>query len=119
MRRIPAFAHFLQVAAFSSGEVINFAKLSNDTGIAASTIREYYFLLEDTFLGFALPAWNKTRKRKALSTSKFYLFDVGIRNTLAKIRTLDTQTDQYGKALSILSLWNCVRISVTNDYTSN
>jgi predicted AAA+ superfamily ATPase len=37
-------------------------------------------LLMDTLLGFELPAWRRSKTRKASATSKFYLFDIGVVN---------------------------------------
>ncbi len=98
VRKIPSFTKFLHFAALSSGKILNFANIANDTGIAASTIREYYYILEDTFMGFMLPVWTKTIKRKAVSKAKFYFFDIGVRNALAKIEHLEPNTDIYGQA---------------------
>jgi uncharacterized protein len=98
VRKAPAFSRFLQVAALTSGTMLNFSSLASDTGVPVSTIREYYQLLEDTFLGFLLPAWQKTVKRKAVSTAKFYLFDVGVRHMIAGISSLPEQSNLYGQA---------------------
>jgi len=98
IRKIQAFSTFLRFAALTSGTMINYAKLSSDTGIPASTIREYYQVLEDTLIGFTLPAWTKTQKRKAASTAKFYLFDIGVRNMIAGINALPPASDSYGQA---------------------
>jgi len=98
VRNMPAFSRFLQVAAITSGTMLNFSSLSKDTGVPASTVREYYQILEDTFLGFMLPAWNKSVKRKPISTAKFYLFDIGVRNTLANIHAIPTNSNLYGQA---------------------
>ncbi len=98
VRQLPTFTRFLRHSALSSGNMMNFANISNDTGIPAKTIREYYYLLEDTFLGFMLPAWTKTRKRKAISTAKFYYFDIGVKNIMAGIRSIDPHSDLYGQA---------------------
>ena len=98
VRKIPAFSRFLKMAALTNGQVLNFTSLASDTGIPASSIREYYHILEDTFLGFMLPAWTKTTKRKALSTAKFYFFDLGVTNTLADITQLKQQSNLYGHA---------------------
>lgn len=97
-RHIQAFARFLQLAAMTSGQVLNFTQLASDVGISASSIREYYHILEDTFLGFMLPAYTKTQKRKALSTAKFYFFDIGVRNTLVNLTSLPPQSDLFGQA---------------------
>ncbi len=98
VRQIPAFTRFLEVAALSSGQMLNFAEIASDTGVPASTIREYYQILEDTFLGFMVPGWTKTLKRKAISRAKFYLFDVGVKNALAQIKSLEPKTDRFGQA---------------------
>jgi len=98
VRRIPAFSRFLQVSALTSGTTLNFSSVSNDTGIAVSTIREYYQILEDTLIGFQVPVFQKTQKRKAIATSKFYFFDLGVRNTLAQISLIEPKTDMYGQA---------------------
>ncbi len=97
-RHIQAFARFLQLAALTSGQILNFTQLASDVGISASSIREYYHILEDTFLGFMLPAYTKTIKRKALSTAKFYFFDIGVRNTLINLTSLPPHSDVFGQA---------------------
>jgi len=45
-----------------------------------------------------LPAWTKTKKRKAISTAKFYFFDVGVMHQLAEIYTIEPNSDRYGQA---------------------
>jgi len=98
VRKLPAFSRFLQAAALSNGQLLNFAKISSDTGIAASTIREYYHILEDTLLGFWLPAFTGSKKRKAISTAKFYLFDTGVTHALARTKVLERNSDLYGRS---------------------
>lgn len=97
VRKIPAFVRFLQFAALTSGAMLNFSSISSDAGVSISTVREYYQILEDTFIGFMVPGWTKSLKRKAISTAKFYLFDVGVRNTLAQVKHVEPKTDLYGK----------------------
>lgn len=98
VRKVPAFSRFLQISALTSGCMMNFSEIANDTGISASSIREYYHILEDTFIGFMLPAWTKSIKRKAISTAKFYYFDIGVKNTLAGIKSIEPKSDLYGQA---------------------
>ncbi|MBP9726981.1 MAG: ATP-binding protein [Gammaproteobacteria bacterium] len=98
VRKLPAFTRFLYFAAMTNGDILNFAKMSSDVGVAAVTIREYYQVLEDTFIGFMMPAYARTSKRKAHSAGKFYFFDLGIRNVLASINSLSEKTDIYGQA---------------------
>jgi uncharacterized protein len=99
VRNIPGFSSFLQVAAITNGQIMNFTKLASDIGLPVTTVREYYFILEDTFLGFMLSAFTKTTKRKALSTAKFYFFDMGVSNYLAQIKDVPAQSVAFGGAL--------------------
>lgn len=98
IRKIPAFTRFLEVAASSSGQMLNFSEIASDTGVPISTIREYYHVLEDTFIGFMVPGWTKSVKRKAIAKAKFYLFDVGVKHTLANIANITPKTDLFGQA---------------------
>ena len=96
VRKLPAFTRFLPCAALASGHIINFSSIASDTGISMSTVREYYQILEDTFMGYLVPGWTKSQKRKAASTAKFYWFDLGVRNTLIGLDSISPHTDQYG-----------------------
>ncbi len=98
IRKLPPFSRFLHAAALTNGEMINFSKLANDCQVPPSTVTEYVGLLEDTLVGFLLPAWTESTKRKAISTGKFYFFDPGITHTLAGTQTLDRNSNLYGKS---------------------
>lgn len=98
VRKVPAFSRFLEVAALSNGQLLNFTEIGSDAAVAPSTVREFYFVLEDTLMGFLLPPWSHSKKRKAIQTAKFYFFDVGVANHLAKIRQLDRNAAHYGHA---------------------
>ena len=97
VKKIPQFLRFLEAAALSSGGILNFTKLGNDYGISPSTIREYYSVLEETFIGFFLEPWTRSKKRKAISKAKFYLFDLGVLNSLTETKSLNFHSDLFGK----------------------
>ncbi len=98
VRKMVSFSRFLEIAALSNGQMLNFSTISNQSDIPISTVREYFFLLEDTLLGFTVDAWKKSIKRKAISRSKFYFFDIGISHVLAGIHTIDSKSDLFGRA---------------------
>ena len=98
VRNIGAFSRFLEVAALSHGRMINFSQIASDAQVPASTVREYYGILKDTFIAHEVPAYTETRKRKAISTSKYYLFDVGLARHLQGRRGLPLGTAEYGEA---------------------
>jgi len=101
-RGVGQFSRFLEIAGLCSGEQLNFTSVANDTGVPAKVIREYYQILEDTLIGHLLPAYQKTKKRKAMATSRFYLFDVGIANMLNKRGAVEFGSEAFGKALEHL-----------------
>jgi predicted AAA+ superfamily ATPase len=98
IRNLPAFTRFLQLAAQTSSQILNYTKIASDIGVSIPTIREYYQILNDTLLGFSLPTWTKSKKRKAASTHKFYLFDLGVMHYLKQVESLDRASDLYGCA---------------------
>ena len=98
IRRLPPFSRFLKTIALANGEMINFTKLANDCQVPPSTVTEYVGLLVDTLIGFLLPAWTESKKRKAIKTGKFYFFDPGITHMLAGTETLDRNSNLYGKS---------------------
>lgn len=102
VRSIETFSRFLEVAALTNGQVLNYASVSNDTGIPARTVREHYQVLDDTLLAFQLPAFRQARRRKPVSTAKFYFFDVGVANTLLKRGAIAPGSELFGLALEHL-----------------
>lgn len=98
VRKVPAFTRFLQTAACTSGQMLKFTALASDVEIPVSTVREYYQILQDTLIGFLLPSWTKSIKRKAISMAKFYFFDVGVMHQLIGMNHLEPQSQDYGRA---------------------
>ena len=97
-RNLTRFSRFLNIAAISTSKIINFTKIANDVGSAPSTIIEYFRVLEDTLIGFFVEPLGSSKKRKEISSAKFYLFDTGVTNTLARIKTLERGSDLYGNS---------------------
>jgi predicted AAA+ superfamily ATPase len=84
-RNLPAFARFLDAIAMTHGELTNFSNVARDCGVDSKTVKEYYQILVDTLLGYFVLPYKKHVGRDVISaTPKFYLFDIGVANTLAK-----------------------------------
>ena len=98
IRRLGPFSRFLKAAALSNGELINYANIASDAGVPASTVREYYSVLEDTLIGIVLDPWVKSEKRKAIQTAKFYFFDTGVCNYILGLHQLDRNSNFWGKS---------------------
>lgn len=98
VRNLPAFSEFLDVAALSDTEPVNFSNIGRDCGVSSRTAKAYFSILEDTLLGRWLPAWRKRRKRRLIGAAKFYFSDVGVVNRLARRGRVDRGSQLYGKA---------------------
>jgi len=83
-RNIQAFSEFLDVIAMANGNEVNYEGLASDCQISPNTLKNYLQILDDTLLGFSLPAFLKTKKRKPITRSKYYLFDIGVTNYHAR-----------------------------------
>lgn len=98
VRNLPVFSEFLNMAALSDAEPVNFSTIARDCGVSSQTIKEYFQILEDTLLGRWLPSFRKRPKRRVAASSKFYFSDVGVVNFLAKRGTLEQGSELFGKA---------------------
>ena len=98
VRNLPAFSGFLDAAALCDGEMINFSNIASDCAVSSPTAKAFFGILEDTLLGRWLPAWRKRRKRRLIHAPKFYFFDAGVVNRLARRGPLAPGSELYGKA---------------------
>ena len=96
-RNIPAFQRFLQVAATCNSQLINYSNIASDAKVTRHTVQNYFQILIDTLLAYELSAYTKTIKRKAIETSKFYFFDMGVVNRLRKIGHIQKTSRDYGE----------------------
>ena len=116
MRNIPAFSRFLEVAALSNGEIVNYQNVARECGVSAPTAKGHFQILEDTLTGRNLPAYAKRRKRRLIRAPKFYFFDAGISGALARRGTVEPGSELFGKALEhyiLMELWahtSCSRL---------
>lgn len=98
IRNVPSFSRFLEAAAFSNGEIVNFSNIAADCGVSSPTVKEYFQILEDTMTGRFIPSYQKKPKRRVISAPKFYYFDVGIAGYLLKRENIRTGSEAFGKA---------------------
>ena len=98
IRNIASFSRFLEVASFSNGEIVNYTNIATECGVSSPSIKEYFQILEDTLIGRFLPSYQKKPKRKVIQAPKFYFFDVGIANFLAKQNLIEPESKVFGKA---------------------
>lgn len=98
IRNIHAFTQFLEAAAFSNGEMVNYTNIAAECAVSSVTVKEYFQILEDTLIGRMLPSFQKKPKRKVILAPKFYFFDVGIVNYLLKRGKVEMGSEAFGNA---------------------
>ena len=97
-RKVAQFSEFLDLVALSNGEEISYQSIAGDCGVSPNSIKNYIQVLEDTLVAFQLKAFTKTIKRKAISRSKLYFFDIGVTNSLANRGRIMEGSELFGKA---------------------
>lgn len=102
VRNLSAFQRFLEVAALTDGEIVNYNNIAQDCGISSNTVISYFDILEDTLIGYRIPAFAKVLKRRLVQAPRFYYFDVGIVNHLLHRKELIRGTVEYGHAFEHL-----------------
>ncbi len=115
IRKIEPFRQFLEVAAQMNGKILNYAKISRDSGVEEKSIGRYYQILDDTLLGFHLPPYHHSIRKRQSQKAKFYFFDCGVTRALQNSVTLalTPQTTSYGDLFEQLVILEFIRL---NDY---
>lgn len=98
VRSYEKFVRFLETMALSNGKELNYQAIASDAGVPPRTLEGYIEVLKDTLIGNELLPFTKTKKRKAVTRSKFYFFDLGVVNFLKGIGPLTPKNADFGDA---------------------
>ncbi|MFH0820482.1 MAG: DUF4143 domain-containing protein [Candidatus Peregrinibacteria bacterium] len=85
VRNLAGFARFLEMAASTFGEIVNYSNIARECALPARSVQGYYDILEDTLIGFRLPGWTRSKRKQLSSHPKFYFFDNGVVNSLNRL----------------------------------
>lgn len=97
-RNIPSFSRFLEVAALSNGQILNYTNIARECGVSGPTVKEYFQILEDTLIGSTLPAFQKRKKRRLITSPKFYFFDLSPVIHLTRRGKVEPGSELFGRA---------------------
>jgi predicted AAA+ superfamily ATPase len=86
VRNVGAFQQFLELAAMESGGITNLTGISRESGVPLATLRTFYQVLENTFIGYRIPAFGAAGRKRVLTTPRFLFSDNGVRNAAAHLR---------------------------------
>lgn len=93
-RNVGAFQRFLQVAAQYHAQEVVYSNISNKSQVPASTVKEYFSILEDTLIGIML--WHFSKSEKNKNRGKFYLFDPGVVRSIQNRLHSTPSSDELG-----------------------
>lgn len=112
-RNIVPFRRFIQIAAQTSGTIINFSKIATEIDSDPKTVKKYYEILEDTLLGHFLPGFHRSLRRQQRIAPKFFLFDGGVRRALEGIVSSPCLegTYEYGRAFESFIVTEAFRLN--------
>lgn len=97
VRNLPSFSKFLLLAAESCGQELNYTEISRETTVSSKTIREYFSILEDTWLGYLLMPWERSVRKQLAGSPKFFFFDNGVTNALRESLSSHLSNDDRGR----------------------
>ncbi|OGT26054.1 MAG: ATPase [Gammaproteobacteria bacterium RIFCSPLOWO2_02_FULL_42_14] len=113
LRNIGEFSRFLQIASFSQGQLVNYSEIAREAAIERRIVSSYFEMTNDLLLGRFLPVFSKRTKRRLVTQSKFYFFDVGVYRAIRPKGPLDLTEEIDGAALETLFLQHLIAL---NDY---
>lgn len=116
VRKVEPFQDFLEICAQMNGKIINFSKIANEVGIDEKTVKTYFDILADTLIGFYLPPFPRSIRKRQRLAPKFYLMDPGVRRALGNSFgvPITPKTFEYGHAFEHFVILEFMRL---NSYT--
>ncbi|MBI4125642.1 MAG: ATP-binding protein [Deltaproteobacteria bacterium] len=79
-----AFNHLLYLLAQFQGNIVSVESLGKEVGLTAHTISSYLDIMGQTYVNFPIYSYSRNYGNELKKSKKYYLFDIGIRNTLLK-----------------------------------
>ena len=111
VRRLEPFWRFMQVAAQANGTVLNISRLARQAEVERQTAHRYFLLLQDSLIGFLLPSYHRSERRKQAGRPKFYFFDAGVARAAAErlAVTLQPSTYEFGRSFEHLVILEMIK----------
>ena len=113
IRKIQPFKNFLEVTAQINGQILNYSKFSREVGVDHKTIQNYFSVLDDTLLGFFLPAYHRSIRKQQQKSPKFFLFDLGVKKALERTTAIPLKPGTYafGSAFEHFIILECHKLN--------
>lgn len=89
--------NLLKLLAFQVGCEVSLSELGCQLGISKDTVSRYLDLLEKSFVIFRLGSFSRNLRKEVSKNSKYYFFDLGVRNALTDNFKYLSERDDIGK----------------------
>lgn len=110
----------LRLLAFQIGQEVSFNELATTLGINAKTVERYIDLLEKTFIIFPLWAYSSNLRKEIRKKSKYYFWDLGIRNAIiSQFNELSLRQDTGALWENFCIIERKKMLSYTADYANS
>jgi len=81
---IRSFNHLLYLLAQNQGSIVSIANLAREVGLSEPAITKHLEIMHQTFVAFPLASYSNNLGNELKKIKKYYLYDLGIRNSLLK-----------------------------------
>ncbi|EKE20717.1 MAG: hypothetical protein ACD_7C00502G0007 [uncultured bacterium] len=94
--KIDKFSLMIKLLADQSGKIINYSRLSKETGISFQTLKNYLWYAEKTFSIRTIPPYFRNKHKEITRSPLAYFYDLGMRNFSLGLFGNLTQPEQIG-----------------------
>ena len=109
LEQLTELPNLVQLLAHRSASLLNFAELARSSGIAQTTLKRYFTLLETLFLIHRLPAWERNPAKRLVKAPKVFLPDSGLLAHLTG-HTTDTLATAPGLPGDLVETFVCAEL---------
>lgn len=78
VRDLAQFQRFLRLCAGRSGQLLNLSALGEEAGVSHNTAREWFSVLEASFILYRVPPYHRNFNKRLVKTPKLYFTDSGL-----------------------------------------
>lgn len=97
IRNTKVILNILKLLAFQVGSEVSTVEVGKSVGIDYKTVMKYLDLLEKSFVIFPLSGFSRNLRKEVSKMSKYYFYDVGIRNALVSNFNKLSDRDDIGQ----------------------
>lgn len=99
IKDLTAFNNLVKMLSLQIGGLINEHNLTASLKISYPTLKNYLFILENTFILKTIVPYFKNKRKEIIKMPKIYFYDIGLRNSSIKAFTLPDLRPDLGQLI--------------------